>query len=364
VPKAKPEAAPADDHSASIEQGRVPLRFAQFAAAAGEEPPAADAPPPVTITVTEDGRLMISSPDLAALDQLEELIGELAPPDKRFKVFRLEYTTALNMFWNLTDFFKEELEEDTSGYIRDWWGFRVPAGSKDTATGLAKRRKLQIIYDTPSNTILVANASPSQLREIEQLIAEYDRPAPADSIKTRRTAAIKIHYSKASTIATALKDVYRDLLSSRDREFDSGDKRAQSANQERVTVIRYGDSGSEEGNKRPSPVKVGFEGALSVGVDEIANMLIISVQEELFDSVVRMVRQLDDEARPRTTVQVHRVSGTIDPKHLQKALSDALGTPWPGGRPEKPEAAKPAEEKPKPQEGKPPGEGGEQGNGD
>ena len=78
-------------------------------------------------------------------------------------------------------------------------------------------------------------------------------------------------------------------------------------------------------------------------------MLLVSAQEEIYDGVEEMVRRLDEEARPRTTVQVHRVSGTIDPKHLQKALNEALGTPWPGGRPEKPEAAKPAEEKPKPE---------------
>ena len=98
---------------------------------------------------------------------------------------------------------------------------------------------------------------------IEQLIAEYDQPAPADSVKTRRTVPIKIKYSKATTIANALKDVYRDLLSSRDREFDTGDKKAEGANQERVTVIRYGEGGDGDGgNKRPTPVKVGFEGAL------------------------------------------------------------------------------------------------------
>jgi type II secretory pathway component GspD/PulD (secretin) len=206
----------------------------------------------------------------------------------------------------------------------------------------------------------VANASPSQMQEIEQLIAEYDRPAPADSVKTRRTAAIKIRYSKATTIATALKDVYRDLLSSRDREFDKGDKRQQSANQERVTVIEYGQPKTDGSSKRPSPVKVGFEGALSVGVDEVSNMLIVSVQEELFDSVVQMVEQLDEEARPRTTVEVHKVASHVSPKALQKALSEALGSPWPGGKPEKQAAAQsPADQKPKADAGaKPAGDAG------
>lgn len=327
--------------------GRVAAQFVQLPMPAAEplgtdlaQDSAASAddsagPPPIIVTVTEDGRIMFSSRDTEALDRFEEIVDQLSPPQRRFRVFRLKYITALNMYWNLTDYYKEELEDETGGYVRDWWGFRVPTGSKDTAAGLARRRKLQIIYDTPSNTILVANASPSQLHEIEQLIEEYDRPAPSDSLSTRRTATIKIRYSRASVIAAALKDVYRDLLSSRDKEFDSSDRRQRGARRERVTVIRYGDSSSDSGNTRPSPVKVGFEGALSVGVDEIANMLVISAQEEIFDGVVAMVHRLDEEAAPKSAVYVHRVRGQINTAALQKALNEAVGTPWPGGRPEK-----------------------------
>jgi len=289
------------------------------------------------------GKRRISSSDTAALDRLEDLIGQISPPEKRFKVFRLNDVTAYSMYLTLIDYFEEELKGEQD-IVRDYWGDPVATVDKPSGTGLGRRKKLMITWDTASNTILAANASPRQLWEIGELVKEYDQPAPADSIKSRRTAAIKIRYSKASTIATALKDVYRDLLSSRDREFQSGDKKENAANQERVTVIRYGglDSGSDGGDKRPTPVKLGFEGALSVGVDEISNMIIVSVQEELFDSVVAMVRQLDEEARPRTTVVVHRVSSQIDPKSLQKALTESLGTPWLGGRPEKPEAAQPA----------------------
>jgi hypothetical protein len=68
-------------------------------------------------------------------------------------------------------------------------------------------------------------------------------------------------------------------------------------------------------------------------------MLIISAQEEIFESVVEMVERLDEEARPRTTVAVHRVSGTVQAQALQKALSEAIGRPWPGGRPEKQQQA-------------------------
>jgi hypothetical protein len=99
-------------------------------------------------------------------------------------------------------------------------------------------------------------------------------------------------------------------------------------------VIRYGDGSGDSANQRPSPVKVGFEGALSIGVDDISNMIIVSVQEELFDSVVAMIHTLDKEAAPNTVVHVHRVSGSVNAEDLQKTINQALSKPWPGGRPE------------------------------
>lgn len=359
--------APVETSAAARASPRVAARFAQLAGTTApleetppEKPPApatvpdsAPAGPPVTVTVTADGRLMLSSSDTAALDRLEQLIEQIAPPEKRFKVYHLDYVTAYSMYLTLYDYFEPELKGEQD-VVRDYWGDPVATVEKPSGSGLGRRKKLMITWDTASNTILVANASPRQLWEVGELIKEYDLPAPADSIKSRRTAAIKIHYSKATVIASALKDVYRDLLSSRDREFQSGDKKEQAANQERTTIIRYGGFDSDSGgeSKRPTPVKLGFEGALSVGVDEISNMIIVSVQEELFDDVVAMVRQLDEEARPRTTVQVHRVRGQVNPKSLQKAISEALGTPWPGGRPEKAEAAAATgDAQPKPEQG-------------
>jgi type II secretory pathway component GspD/PulD (secretin) len=211
---------------------------------------------------------------------------------------------------------------------------------------LSKRRKLQLIWDPPSNSILVANASPSQLYEIEQLIKEYDQPASADSTKTRVTRVIKVRYSRASKIATAIKDVYRDLLSSKDKEFDSNERKEQGSSRESVTVIRYGGSnqGGGDTNKKSAPLKVGFEGALSIGADDVSNVLLVSAQEEIFEGVEEMIHRLDEEARPQTTVQVYRVSGGIDAKHLQKALEESLGTPWLGGRPEENAGAQPTDE--------------------
>ena len=261
------------------------------------------------------------------------------------------YAKAVDVYYNLKEYFEDELKGEHEQML-DWWGNVQDTGPKDKGMQLSKRRTLRIIWDPPSNSILVANASPSQLYEIEQLIKEYDQPASADSTKTRSTGVIKFNYSRASKIAAAIKDVYRDLLSSKDKEFDANEKKEQGSSRESVTVIRYNNGGGEGdgAGQKTAPLKVGFEGALSIGADDISNVLFVSAQEEIFEGVVQMIHRLDEEARPHTTVQVHRVSGNIDAKKLQRALSGALGTPWLGNRPEKPEAETPAAEKPKPEQ--------------
>ena len=327
---------PGEDRSAR-RRPAAQTRFAQLHGTSSTDSatPDDDAKPPISIIVTDDGRLVYSSSDTRALDQLEQLLNELAPPAPRFKVFRLTNVSAYSVWWNLDEYFHDEIHGQDGEPILDWYGYVQRTTKDEGRMRLSRRRKLKIIYDTPSNTILVANASPSQLYEVEQLINEYDRPASADSVKSRRTEPVKIRYSRAKTIAAALKEVYRDLLSSKDKEFDSGEGKQGAGPKESVTIIRYRSSSGDDGSKKTAPLKVGFEGALSIGVDEVANMLIVSAHEAIFDSVIEMIQQLDEEARPKTTVQVHRVNGRVRADSLQKALAEALGNPWPGGKPEK-----------------------------
>ncbi|WP_425397929.1 secretin N-terminal domain-containing protein [Aeoliella sp.] len=295
--------------------------------------------PPVTVKIAPDGRLVLSSEDTEALNQLEELIESTLPPQERFRIFQIHYVRAYSIYLTLENLYKEEMKgEDTDGYFDTYIWEYIPGKSKSVSPQMSKRRKLQLDWDPTSNTLLVANASPSQLHEIETLIKEYDKPSEDDDAATRRTAAIKLKYSRAKVVAAALKEVYRDLLSSRDKEFETEDKKGSATTKETTTIIRYGQQNSSSDTaKRPTPVKVGFQGALSVGVDEISNTIIISVQEELFESVLQIVNSLDEAAKPDTSVTVHTVNGGVSSEALQKALTEAFGTPWVGGKPEKPE---------------------------
>ena len=312
-----------------------------------------EAKSPIVVKVAPDGRLVLSGGDAATLDQLEEYISATAPRASRFRVFELQYVRAFSVWLNLEEIYEDELEANKSERRWDWWSDSWVKTGNDKGTQLSRRKSLRIVYDTPTNTILVANASPNQLYEIEKLIEAYDQPAPADSVKSRRTEAIKLKYAQAKVVAAALKEVYRDLLSQRDKEFDSDDKKGSGITKESMTIIQYGANGNGDEVKKTKPIKAGFQGALSVGIDEIGNVLVISAQEELFDSIMNVVNVLDEEARPKTTVSVHAVRSGISAEAIQKALGETLGTEWIGGRP-----VKPGEQR------QPEGEGGENGQGE
>ena len=313
---------------------------AQGAAKTAEEPTTvAPKKPPVVIKIAPDGRLLLSSEDTAALDRLERLIESTQPAKERFEIIPVRYVRASSIYLTLDLLYADEQKsKESEGYFDTWYWEYVPGDSSGSSPMMSNRKALYLDYDIASNTILVANASPSQLREIKMLIEKYDQPSSADDAKSRRTEAVKIKYSRAKVIAAALKEVYRDLLSQRDKEFETDEKKGGGSNKETTTIIRYGrgTGGDDDSPKRTSPIKVGFQGALSVGVDDISNTIIVSVQEELMDSVLEMIHALDEAAKPETTVAVHSVDSTISAEALQRALSEALGSPWVGGKPEKP----------------------------
>jgi hypothetical protein len=357
-PKTDTPAKPASDRSASAAPpNRVTFRFVELATTSAntdktqsnqtpKAPAPANAPAnhsnqpaasvPVTITVNPDGRLTITSTDTAALDRMEQLIEELSPPQRRFKVFRLNNIRAVDFYFDvLKDYFKEDLEtKGDNEFMGFFYGPRFGKNEEKTGPTLSKRKKLMLTWDPQSNSILAANASASQLAEIQQLIAEFDQPAAKDNVEKRRTAPVKIRYSKPTVIAAALKEVYRDLLSAKDKEFDRGDQKEKKGNGERVTIIDYAPTMGDSGDGKPSQLKVGFEGALSLGADDVSGVLIVSAQSAIFDNIVTMVQELDEQAAPKTTVQVYQTHGIVRADALQKALEKAVGKAWLGNRPE------------------------------
>ena len=125
-------------------------------------------------------------------------------------------------------------------------------------------------------------------------------------------------------IAEALKDVYRDLLSENDKALQEakGNKKEDRPSERSYTYI-YGGGGDSEGQEQEQPIR--FKGLLSIGVDETANILIISATEGLMENVALIVEELDLAAQPNSSFKVVQVNTRVNLRELQKKLEKMIG---------------------------------------
>jgi type II secretory pathway component GspD/PulD (secretin) len=289
--------------------------------------------PPVTVELDPSGRWILKSDDPEALDRMEDLLAELAPPRRDYKLFQLKYNSswAYSIALTLEDFFKEK-EEKPSGGRFFYYDYGSSSQTKKDAPRLSKRRALKFIADTDSNSILVVGADPGQLRIIEELIEYYDQPVASDAKQIRRTQVFQVKYSQARVIAEAVKDVYRDLLSENDKALQqpNGGQNGNNNQQRTERTVTYvydnfGDSSSGSGKKGDPPQPVRFKGALSIGVDEVSNSLVISSTEMLINDIKMMIETLDQAARPNVpTMQVLQVGRHVPAAIVQEKLSKML----------------------------------------
>jgi type II secretory pathway component GspD/PulD (secretin) len=285
------------------------------------------AKPKVKVTVNDDGQLVIISDDPGAIDQMQELIDQLAPPQPEFKYYRLVYIASGDMKEILETYFLEDLAEDDRNQD---WRMRLFSGrnnNEEEPATLGKRRKLRFIDDYYSNTLIVSNASPGQMRVIDRIIKMYDVEMEPKGFDERHTITVKVKYSRAADIAKALKEVYADLLSSKDKEFQGREGQQSSFGAGRSRRYMFGGTGNKDS------VLISFEGTLSIGVDEVSNSLVISAHKGVLESIKDTINVLDQAAEPNTVVRVHEVSGMMDPQELRRAVMQAMSEPWVGGKP-------------------------------
>ena len=288
-------------------------------------------PAPIKFSVTPDGKLIASSRDLAALAELEELLGQVAAPRRSYKIFRLKYATPSWVTLNLKDFFKSE-EQTKSGIEYDpWYGF-MPSQKKTKGNhSLSKRRQPQFISDNFTSTILVRDADAKQFQTIEDLIAIYDVPEPSDSRSMRVTTIFRLKHAKAAMVAAAVKDVFRDLLSSNDKALEADDKGQRQAGSGLVTFLPRGPSSGKSEGEEEEPIR--FKGLLSMGIDDSSNTLIVSSSGTLMDTIGEMIESLDEAANSSSVVQVLHLDETIDLGLIQERLRDLMKATGGGEQP-------------------------------
>ncbi len=296
---------------------------------------------PIKFSVTPDGKLIASSRDIMALAELEALMGQVAAPRRSYKLFRLKYATPSWVTLNLKDFFKSE-EQTKSGLEYDpWWGI-VPSQKKTKGNhSLSKRRQPQFISDNFTSTILVRDADAKQLQTIEDLIGIYDVAEPSDSGSMRVTTIFRLKHARAALVAAAVKDVFRDLLSSNDKALETDEKgQRQTGGGGLVTYLPRGPSEEKSEGDEEEPIR--FKGLLSMGIDDSSNTLIVSSSGSLMDTIGEMIESLDKAADSSSVVQVLHVDETVDLGLIQERLRELMkvepaaqqpGQPQPGQQP-------------------------------
>lgn len=350
--QAPPDRAPVDQ--AQVDQAPASNTTPAAEAASGTAPPtppardpaaapqASPAAAPLRVTMTPDGRLLIASDDPQALDLFEELVEQLAPPRRDYRIFYLKNARAYWVALNIKEFFEEKKEKNDRPRYPYYYDF--PQQQKDEPRHrLSRRRPVKIITDSDTNTILVQGADAAQLKTISDLIELYDVPEPTDSQAARMSGIIAIKYSKAIAIAEAVKDVYRDLLSSNDRALANQNPQQGGRPASQNTYIL--NSGGSDDEKKDQKTQVSFKGKLSIGVDELSNSLIVSAEgENLYRNVTKLIEDLDKAAKPVSSVGLVTVRGNVNPEKLQKALQEMFKKP--NNQPGQPQPGQPGHGQP------------------
>ena len=143
-----------------------------------------------------------------------------------------------------------------------------------------------------------------------------DVPEPADTRAMRVTKIFRLENSKAEVVAQAVKDVFRDLLSSNDKALE---KPGENKTQTRV----YSYFGSEDGGDDDSPIR--FKGLLSIGIDPNSDTLVVSSTASLMDTITELVLELDRAGERSSSLQLIKVDPSVDLSIIQERLNEALG---------------------------------------
>jgi type II secretory pathway component GspD/PulD (secretin) len=276
---------------------------------------------PIRIRFDADGNLILESEDLEALDRLEQLMTDRVPPSRKHVVFSIRHARPSWIKINLEDYFKEDKKEKKAdgrdlfySYIFDL----EPPEKEDDGPQLGRRRKLRFISDNDTKSLVVIGADAGQQETIARLIKLWDVPPPEDKRTLRYTNVVKVEHSRADAIVEAIKDAFRDLLSSNDKALE---KPTPDANKEKKREESDGEVGNGGG------MSFTFSGRLSLGVDRVTNSIIVSAKgEDLLDLVSKLIKDLDEAAKPNGTVQSIQLNGASSTA-IEKALKTMMRNP-------------------------------------
>ncbi len=280
---------------------------------------------PIFLTPTPRG-LVITSDDLDALDQLEEMANDLFQPGRRtegiFTVFYLKHaraelvaTTVRQMLSNVASNVSRDAEEER------------PSLRGVAARGPSVLHGDSSIYVQPDARLnaLIVRASQADVRWMRDLLEVLDQPgSPEEVLVQPKARLIPITHTSASEVAEVVKEVYKDRL-----VVVENNSRGQQGQRSFPGFPGFGGRRGRDDNGGRGSVDSGTSAAkepgMTVGVDERSNSLVVAAPDPLFQEVRELVAQLDAAGvTESSTVRVVALQGA-NSNSVQQALVSLLG---------------------------------------
>lgn len=283
--KHRPENVPAKKEASEPTQAPLGEVFASTPAPR-EAPPAQEVKPNVRLIEGKNGEMVIVSRDPKLAADAKRLLEQLTPSDEDVRIITLRYAQAQSV--------KTHVDQVMPS---------IRAASTSRLDPVRKAPTVQV--DARLNRLVVQHCNQEQWEVINQIVTVLDVAADNDELE-RRQIVHRLRYRRAADVAKALKDAYKDVME------DGNRSRSASA------VVPTGFSrGLAASSRNPE-----YQGLLSIGVDEEANLLILSAPAYMVEEVLQIVESMDTRQNGTNVAVVSLNQRSIDFKveHLNKTL--------------------------------------------
>jgi type II secretory pathway component GspD/PulD (secretin) len=279
---------------------------------------------PVIIRVIGN-KLTIESEDPEALRLLGDLLrlyvtqGTKAD-ENLFEVIKLKYVSAEDAAKVVTEIFNgpqqtQQQQQPGGGGGRGGrgGGFNPASllgglfGGGAAPEGPPTAGRVRVVAEKSSNSLVVVKASPLDLLTMRKLLANVIDSGETDSEAVQRTFIIPLRNTDAAEMAVVVQDVFKTAMSPTTTSTGGGG-----------LPFPFGNNRGGRGSTQQTPP------AMSLGVDDRTNSLVVLSTETLYKEVKALVEQLDGAGASggTETVRIVPIKG-IDPTLVQN-LVDAM----------------------------------------
>lgn len=267
---------------------------------------ASDAPPRVQ-AVVRDGKIQLYSSDLRALDEVEEIVRELArtmPTRTNWTVFYLRAADASQTASILYSLMPDALISSLYGPSP----YDVAAAGSTPAT-------FDVVAEPRTNALFVSGTDP-QIERVEQLLEILDTVDVPPSLVARSPRSIPVRYADINHVASLVQALYKDRLTDPaavQRQEEARQQQGGDGRDQRGRDDDDDDRGRQQEQRASRPQSRGGRSQptgpqLSIAVDPIARELIVSCDEALFREIAAFVESRDRIARDtRESIDIVRL---------------------------------------------------------